>query len=332
MSFSGLADYLSSLLKTRLLGTGLLDPVNDAIVTVNGGDSSLFDLSSGVAQFSDSFTNMDNPTSVEVSFNSFSAQTLTNLATNSVTFLYLNGAGSLIQSTTLKTGEDLRDFVGLAIIEHSDNTIINNISGFTPVSLNNPIMSLADLSGAMGAINAASGGQNVISGNSGTLSLDKAQGEWYYHSINSRNSNKIQNIIQSGALVAPSMLIGWTVTDASAGKFVNSTTITAGLYDDGTAVQADALPQGTMTNNQWLNMRVFYVVDSHQLAVQYGQVLYGSSAAAVNAVPTEVFTVIPALAGTTPIATITMRGAATDLSDSGDASIRQAIPPRAVFQ
>ena len=57
-------------------------------------------------------------------------------------------------------------------------------------------------------------GQIVVSGNSGTLGLDKSTGCWNYDSINLRNDPKNPNIINHIALVKPNMFIGWTTTES----------------------------------------------------------------------------------------------------------------------
>ena len=74
------------------------------------------------------------------------------------------------------------------------------------------------------------------------------------------------------------------------------------------------------------------MTDSNQLAVQIGQVEYGNLDIARKSAAGEVFEIIPVLSGATPIATLSMRGGAADLSSILDAEIRQAIPPRATFR
>lgn len=316
----------------RALATGIIDPVNNGILSINGGDNSLFDISASLEQFADAYTDPENPTITKVSFDAVTAQTVTNLATDDATFVYRKQTGEIVQKLELQGGDFLRDHVGIGILTHPDNATLTGVSGFTPVVLSNASMGLADLSFCMGAINCATGNQNKVTGNSGTLSLDKDSGFWYRSGINNRASNKDPNRITSAALVAPTLFIAWTVTDSPEGHFIAQTTIPAGVYDDGTAVEADALPQGTLTTNQWVNNRVFHLTDSNQLAVQIGPAAYSSEANALAGLLGEDFSVAPVLAGTTPIATVTMRGGAVNLADGGDANIRQAIPPRATFQ
>ncbi|PHS61013.1 MAG: hypothetical protein COB09_18880 [Thalassobium sp.] len=317
---------------TSVLPTGMIDPQNTSIPTIDGGDASLFDITSGAHMFTNAYTTPTDATTSVVSCGAFDDVSVTNITTDSASFIYIDSSCVLTQATSLQSGAFLRDHVGVAILTHPNNTTITGISGFTPVSIANALMSLADMSFCQGAINCATKGQNVITGNSGTLSLDKAEGDFYLHGVNARNDNKDPNMIASSALVAPVMFIGWTVTDNVEGKLIAQTTIPAGVFDDGTAVFADALPQGSLTTNQYVNNRVFMVVDSNQIAVQIGPESYNSEAGAILGIISETFVVLPVLSGTTPLATVTMRGAASDLSDPSDANIRQAIPPRATFQ
>jgi hypothetical protein len=332
MTFLGLDNYRTNKTKISMLPTGLVDHVNHGRVTVNALDAVKFDVSAGTAVFSDAYTDASRATSVELEFGPFTAQTLTNISTYSVTFLYLNSSGELVQETSLQFDGYLRDHIGLGIIEHPGGTVISNISNFTPVSLSNTLMSFADLTFSIGAINSPYDGQNIVSGHTASLSIDKSAGVWYYHGINADRNLKSQNLIDSGVLSAPTLLVGWRTTDNANGKYVNRTTIPAGIYDNNTTLFSAPLPVGVVTTNNWVNHRIFYVVDSHQLAVQIGQVTYNSLANAILGMATEVFVPLVVFAGTTPIATVSMRGGAADLADPGDANFRQAIPPRATFQ
>lgn len=312
--------------------TAIINPITDIIPSINGGDPALFDISAGVYVIADSFTDPLNPVETVITFPGVTAQTIVNLATDSETFLYLDNAGAVVQVTTQQGFDFLRDHVLVGILGHVNNATIDTVNSLTQSGLSNITMSFADHTFCIGAISCASGGQSKVSGNSGTLGLDKADGTWYAHAINARNDLKNPNIITQPALVQPSLGIGWRVTDNPEGKVILQNTIPAGVYDDGTAVFADALPQGTVNANDWVNHRLFIVVSTNQLLVQIGQVTYGMKSDAIANAGTEDFIQIPAFIGSTPLATITMRGAAADLSLSGDADIRQAIPPRATFQ
>lgn len=313
------------------LATGLIDPSNKGILSINGGDSSKFDLSAGQAQIIDAFTDPNITSTNHIDFGPFTAQTITLIATTPATFVYIDENGGIIQKQTLQKGAFLRDHIGVGILEHPDNATITIVSGFTPVALSNTTMSFADLSSCQGAISCVSGGESRVTGNSGTLGLDKAQGIWYLHGVNVRNDPKNPNVIDNPALVKPVMLIAWRTTDNVNGRIIAQDTVPAGVYDDDTAVFADSLPQGTLTANQWVNHRLFYVVSTNQLAIQIGQDVYGSQQAAIDGISSEIFEILPPAIGATPLATVTMRGAASDNSDPNDASIRSATPPRATF-
>ncbi len=322
-------DHISLLMGGQ---TGIVDPVSDVIPSINGVDNTKFDISSGSIVFSDSYTDPANPVDTALSFAGVSSQTVTNIATQEATYLYISNTGTIVQNAVFSGEDILRDHVYVGVLHHADNTIISFASSSTQTALSNFMMVMADYSFCVGPINCKVGNQNVISGNTGTLGLDKASGCWFFTAINARSSLKNPNIIASLALVKPVIFVAWRTTDGNNEKIITQDTIPAGVYDDDTAVQADALPQGVLSTNQWVNHRVFMVVDSNQLAVQIGQVVYASQSAAIAGATSEVFETIGAIAGASPIATVTMRGAATDLSIAGDANIRQAIPPRATFQ
>ncbi len=316
----------------RSLATGIIDPVNEVIFSINATNPAEFDHTGGKLQFVDGYTDPDAPVVTIVEVPARTGIPVDNILTTSGTFVYFDINGDVIQEPVLKGGEYLRDHVAGTILVHG-GTIIDSSSSFTSVALSNMTMGFADLSFAIGNAGTTEHDLNKISGVSGTTKVEKAEGSFYYHAINARTDNKTPNIIQSAFNDGAFMLLAWSVTDLTVGKFVPSFTgITPGIYDDGTSTSADSLPQGIMKTNEWVNNRILFGADSNTLVVQYGKTLYKSAVAARIGLPSEDFDVIPVLLATVALGVFTMRGGATDTADTNDCIVTQAMPIRAHYQ
>ena len=312
--------------------TGIIDPENTLIFTINSSDASKFDYTGGLIQFADAYTDPANPTITVVDIPPAIGVSATNIGSTSASFLYFDIDGNLTQDTLLRGNEFIRDHVVVTIFTHPAS-VITNSSNFTSVAVPNTAMSLSDLSFTVGNMSGVVGGQNKISGSSGLTKLDKKDGDFYYHAINVRTAGKSPNVIVSPEIIEQDLLVAWSTTDVEGGKFVfRAAGIEAGVFDDKTAVFADTKPNGVVAAADWVNNRVLFIVDSAQLTVQYGTTTYPTAVAAKLGLASEDFAVIPVLIRTVPIATVTMRGGATDLSNINDAEIRQAISAMATFQ
>jgi hypothetical protein len=306
--------------------TGLLSAGSG---TLSAGDtSSTFDVASGIAVFSDQHTNPQQPTTRTIRFGPFEEVTPEFLTTSVASFIYLDSGGNLVQTTQLESGGFLRDHVALGIITHADLTNIDSISSNTQTAVPEVGMGVSDISSCIGPVNC---GGNIVTGVSAELKIDVSEGTWYFHGINFRNDLKDPSTIFTSALSAPSFFLGWRNVDNPLGTITITSAIPAGVYDDGTATSADTLPVGAVLNNSWVNNRVYKVVDSNQIAILFGQDVYNTKSAARDGIGSELFETLPAFQGLAPIATVTMRGGATDLADPADAEIRQAIHARATF-
>src|SRR6478609_6597881 len=66
------------------------------ILSINGGDNTKFNLTAGNGNVID-YSVPNNPTIKNVSWNAFTAQTVTGLATQDVTWIMINNAGAIVQ-------------------------------------------------------------------------------------------------------------------------------------------------------------------------------------------------------------------------------------------
>lgn len=315
--------------------TGQIDPQNEFKFKVNDLDPAKFDYEGGMLQFMDGFTNPNKADRATLIVPDATGVTVDNLATTSGTFLYFNRDGTLNQQSELRGGEFLRDHVAVAIIQHGSNTQIDDISNFTQVAIPNLAMGFADLSFAMGNVNTTDGDRNKISGRAGTSKVFKASGSFFFHAINADDAtegNKNPNIIESPEDNGDFMLTGWSITDVAEGKFIPSSTgMEFGIFDDGTAVFADALPQGVVGDQEWVNNRILNVADSKIQAMLYGNTVYPSAAAARLGIAQENFDIVPVFQAIVAMGVFTMRGGGTDNGLINDMVETQAVEVRAGY-
>jgi hypothetical protein len=302
--------------------TSLVD-FSGAFPTINAGDNTTFDVSAGELKFVDNTTNPGFPIVKTIKVPALTG--VTPLGTVGATFLYYDDTGTLIHSNLLQSGAFLRDNVGIGILTHeAPGTPITGITGFTPVAPQSPGSSFSDLSFSLGAINNFGDQGNITTPDGSNMSLNKSDGSWFYSSINVRTSTKSPNITDSPSFGVQDFLEAWHTTDA---PFLDTTfrdTIRTGIYDDGTATQADNAPVGVLQANEWANHRIFHITDFNIYGVQYGETVYGNPVAAILGIKSEEFTTTTVLRGTTPKCTLTTRGGATRLDLDTNAIFRQA--------
>ena len=322
----------------RTLATSLINPQEEGILSLNAGNPKAIDITAFHGLCVDAHTDPAKPT---VAILDFPAQTeIINTTSGTVTFVYVGADGDVIQETTLRQGAFLRDHISLGVVQHEeggDITTVTNPTQVSPVSLQ---LGFADLSTAMTPIDTATGEHNIVSGKSGTLEVQKTAGEYYNHAFNARNAdgNKNPNFIESPAIVSPFLAIGWRSAGSAGGikAIIQKEMLT--LYDDGTAVDADALPQGVLGDFEWTNHRIHEAANQAAegldpvLLVEVGQTKYTSKLAALHGLQSEVHEDIEQFRAAPAIAVLTIRGGATDLTDDDDRSFIESSKARAQFK
>lgn len=297
--------------------TGLFE---GGVPSINA-DPTLFDVSAGSGQIVDNWTDPLNPTIAQVTWGAFTGVTPTFIATQGTSFLYINSAGAIEQSTSFPNDGDLRDKIQIGSLVHPDNVNITGTSSFVQAPIQNAAQTLTDFTIAIGVINESG---NVIFGTTGTLQFEKTTGVSAYAGINYRTNKKDPNRKQVPAkLATDQFIVVWR--DGVGGYNTKLTTvIEPQFYDDGTGGASN--PTGSVNINNWQVMYIQYSPDAEIAVVQWGQTEYGTQNAALNAVArgTDVFEGDPEFAGVPVRAYLIVRGGASDLSDSGDATFIDA--------
>lgn len=252
------------------------------LISVNGGDPSKFDISSGTGYVINNYTDPDNPILVKVSFGPFVAQTITNLATKTTTFVGIDSSGSIVQKNTVFSNEDWRDVFSLGTLIHPDNTTISD-TGSVRIFGADSLLQLSDLSLSVGNINIAG---NNYSPNGSNLNLNKSAGKTFKLGANAIVSRKNPNIVTNPSL--SNLTFVYIYRDGSGGiTSIPSGSVDPDFYDDGSGTLAP------VPNNKWTTQHVTYFTNSDVTVIEYGQTIYGSRLEAEADIVTEDFESFP---------------------------------------
>ena len=131
------------------LSTGIL---TGGVLTINSGDNTLFDLTSGTGSIIDNYTDPNLPTLTMVEFDGGIGLSVDDVATEDITFVSIDITGNIIQSSAGFDPEIRRDFITLGTLNHVNNTFIESSSSayhFSP----DIGSQLVDMARAIGVIN-----------------------------------------------------------------------------------------------------------------------------------------------------------------------------------
>lgn len=298
---------------TEMLSTGIVDGV---VVSGTLGTTT-FDLSAGTVLVVDGYTIPSKPKLTVVNYAGATGIAVAAITSQPLTYVGINSNGAVVQQGTQFTREQSRDIATVAVLIHPQpgNVVIDFQEGRVPpmTQMSNQI---ADLAFALGPINMSG---NVFSANGANLNIDKTAGEIFAYGLNRVNNAKDPSTVSTGLLTAASFTYTWR--DGSGG-YINATSpsVVPGSYDDGTG--GAGTPNGSVSNNQWTIQRV-YISPGNIVAIHYGQNVYASETAAIDAIETESFEINPQLNGALLRAFIIVKGNATALNDAAQAMFLQ---------
>jgi hypothetical protein len=290
----------SAMIEARVInsmGTGL---VEGGVLSINA-DTTKFDVSAGHGVVIDE-TDPDAPIVYNVSWNAFTAQTVTNLATDPATYVSINSAGAIVQSTSAPVASDGQLLIFLGQLGHANNTNIAN-AVITPTIFNNGTNLIRAISETLGVL----GTGNEISANGANLSIDKAVGTLVKEGINFEAGTTARHTKQM-----PAQILATIRRRTQTGGSGTATTIDPANYDVAGTVTA-------VPTNKYTNQRV-YLVSSGNIVVQYGQNVHNSLDEAVSAINSESFVLLANLEENAKlIGVISVKNNATDLTNTAQA-------------
>lgn len=275
-------------------------------LTINA-DPTKFDISAGNGFIVDNYTDPNNPIIHNVAWSAKLAQTVTNLATSTVTYVFLDTSGTVIQTTVEPTPAQHRQYLFLGQLGHTNLTSIS-----TALSTPEPVMGLScqlkDFEDAVGIVNSG----NTITANGANLKLNKSVGNLY--SSGSNFHNDILNPNYKSIAAATAFTFRYRT---QTGNGASTSDISAGFYDVGGTITA-------LSGTKYTNQRVFLTLAGN-VVIQYGQSQYNTMAAALAALPYENFVLFQNLVDNAVLlGVITVVSSATHLSNTNQATFTKA--------
>ena len=297
-------------LRTILLNnssTGLLD---GGVLSINA-DTTKFDITAATGMVIDSTTDVTTPTISEVLYAGATAVSVTNIATNEFTHIYITSAGALLQSVVKPTPALRRDNIYIGKLVHTDNVNIEFVS-YQPEVYINPSNALVDYWRGLG-ITVLSG--NRISANGANLSIDKSAGDIHQSGANYATSKQKPDIVT----IAAQTPITFRYRTQTSIEGSNVTVLDPTNYDlSGTVT---AIPGSV---NRATNVRV-YLFQTGNIRLQYGQQYYNSLSEAVSSLSSEPFVIEPNIEDNgVLLGVISVIKGATDLSNVSEAKFSAA--------
>lgn len=176
-----------AIFRTQLLNDASTGVREGGVLSVNGGNPSLLDITSGTGRVIDNTTDSNNPTLKEVRWSSFTAEALPNIATNVITYIAIDENDTLIKQSSDFTPQEYRELVVLGRVGHIDNVNITSITNLS-VPFVDPLLTTVDLSNAVGNINTSG---NIFTAQGGNLILNKSVGTQFRLGSNKHIDGKI---------------------------------------------------------------------------------------------------------------------------------------------
>lgn len=299
------------------LATGLL---YGGIISINAGNTAQFDITAGRGQIvaaGSTYTSGPNPTFQYVNWPGQTGITLTYLATNDTTWVYIDSAGVLNQRTEYYTDEQIEENIIIGQLVHPSRTFINlartnpNVAYATDKQYEQFIRSFGPIK--------ISG--HTIQPNGANLKLNRTSGTAFSLGRNWINDTDNPSVVSDPAQTDCTFFRYYR--GATAGTFItvpNQTAIDPTKYDDGTGTLA------TVPGGKYTIQRIFYYPNTPTLlGVYYGRAEYTSLADAAANINFENFTEIENTKTNAIFAGyLLVKSGATDLTNTSDALILQA--------
>ena len=210
-------------------------------------------------------------------------QSITNIATQQVTYLYIDNAGALQQQSSRFTNEQYHDYIPLGAVGHFDYTQVSAFGGQVQTAYDQ----VAQISGFVDAFGPLKVSGYGITGQPGTLRLSVGSGISFIHGGFYENDPELPSQITTPAQATASM--AYVYRSGSGVRFDTNggnlyTQLQPGFYDPGTGIT------GSVSNNDWTIQRVYSDPKTGILYVYFGQNIYPDFLTAVADLSTDSFT------------------------------------------
>jgi len=284
------------------LSTGLL---SGCVLSINA-DNTKYDMTAGTGLHIDHTTTPGTPIVITVTIPAVLAGTVTNLATQSATFICIDSSGSVVEKSTRPSPSDRRDLITIGALAHIGGVTIDEAASFPDIASDTGDQ-LGDLMQALGFFSLTGNG---IAGNGGTLTVQKETGTGFARDANFQTNPKDPHTVNLPAL-NPAVM---TQVLQDATFITQSTLIDPTQYDNAGVLT-------TVSNGNNATIARIYLFSNNQLVYLFGQEVFSTMAAALDSVGRESFVEPTNLREGLLLARLVMKKNATDSTDVNEFSI-----------
>ena len=242
-------------------------------------------------------------------------QSITNIATQQVTYLYIDNTGALQQQSTRFTSQQYHDYIPLGAVGHFDYTQVSAFGGGVQTAYDQ-ISQISNFVDAFGPLKMSGYG---LTGQPGSLRLSVGSGTSFIHGGFYQNNPEFPSQITT-----PSQATASLARVQRSGSVIAFDTNAGNLYTVVNPTQYDRDGDGilhSVGSGNWSIQRVFTDPKTGVLYVYYGQARYTSLLNALQYLPTDPFTEGDTFDFTTFVGFLVLKGNASNIADTANNSI-----------
>jgi hypothetical protein len=293
------------------LETGLL---YGGVVTYSGSNVFVSPGSGIIAEHNATTGSEVSPMIEYVTWNAIT-QSITNIATQQVTYIYIDNTGTLQQQSTRFTSQQYHSYIPLGAVGHFDYTQVSAFGGGVQTAYDQ-ISQISNFVDAFGPLKMSGYG---LTGQAGSLRLSVGSGTSFIHGGFYQNDPEFPSQITT-----PSQATASLARINRSGSVIEFDTNAGNLYTAVDPTKYDRDGDGTLANvgnSNWSIQRVFTDPKTGVLYVYYGQARYSSLLNALQYLPTDPFTEGDTFDFTTFVGFLVLKGNASDIADTANNSI-----------
>jgi hypothetical protein len=297
-----------------ILETGLL---YGGVVTYSGSNVFISPGSGIIAEHNATTSSEISPMIEYVTWNAIT-QSVTNIATQQVTYLYIDQNGSLQQQSTRFTSQQYHNSIPLGAVGHFDYTQVSAFGGAVQTAYDQGSQT-SNFIDAFGPLKVSGYG---LTGQTNSLRLSVGSGISFIHGGFYQNDPEFPSQITT-----PSQATASLARVQRSGSSIEFDTNAGNLYTVVDPTQYDRDGDGVLHSvgsGNWSIQRVFSDPKTGVLYVYYGQARYTSLLNALQFLPTDPFTEGDTFDFTTFIGFLVLKGNASDITDTADNSVINA--------
>jgi hypothetical protein len=294
-----------------ILETGLL---YGGVVTYSGSNVFVSPGSGIIAEHNATTGSEVSPMIEYVTWNAIT-QSVTNIATQQVTYLYIDNTGTLQQQSTRFTSQQYHDYIPLGAVGHFDYTQVSAFGGGVQTAYDQGSQT-SNFIDAFGPLKVSGYG---LTGQTNSLRLSVGSGISFIHGGFYQNDPEFPSQITT-----PSQATASLARVQRSGSTIEFDTNAGNLYTVVDPTKYDRDGDGTLANvgsGNWSIQRVFSDPKTGVLYVYYGQARYTSLLNALQFLPTDPFTEGDTFDFTTFVGFLVLKGNASDITDTAANSI-----------